>query len=582
MNFLRQSNNKKFLLLFLLVLTICSFRYEKKRSYLKHSDDEDVRSEQRLKAASFKVLSPGYKTFQTTEFANVFAAQKNSIVKLGPELVGLTGIKLRSEKSNQESEDLKLSFSEPAKLLIGVFTDSSKRSTAASFLNEINFGKGKLDRNLVLQNAVTVAGLPSVDVYAVQFSKGAHTLRWNKEYNTSFIFLGVIKANEKIESRNVGLPDGRLWQPFIVEGFFDEKPLFEIIGGENAPVVNEGMPGTEGIQGGFEGGACVKVGGTYHLFPTERAGEKGVEAYYDRVKTRIGHWTSEDAIHWKRDKTIYQASGNYAITEDDNPMNDRRGAIWSYMPVFNKQTNSWYGYYLTYTVSKEISPNHSFGRIWRTESQTKGIEGIGGPYSEGKLIMEPGWDSQLWEGRQGVASFFPFPVKDGYLGFYAGAYPYLKREDYPKKMGQGWFVGLAKSKTLEGPWTRLDTTVNPVKSINPLFVENPIVYQLPNGLYVAMFDGGPEGWGHHFPNMMAYTTSKDGYHWSEAHYLPIQNKVQKWWDIMRTPLCLIPEGNDIYTIVYAAIVSLKRFHPMGMVKVRLNRDVMEAKMKEDK
>ena len=79
--------------------------------------------------------------------------------------------------------------------------------------------------------------------------------------------------------------------------------------------------------------------------------------------------------------------------------------------------------------------------------------------------------------------------------------------------------------------------------------------------------------------MIAYTTSKDGYHWSEAHYLPIETKVKKWWNIMRTPLCLIPEGNDVYTIVYAAI-NEKRFHPIGMVQVKMNRDVLDARLKE--
>jgi hypothetical protein len=79
--------------------------------------------------------------------------------------------------------------------------------------------------------------------------------------------------------------------------------------------------------------------------------------------------------------------------------------------------------------------------------------------------------------------------------------------------------------------------------------------------------------------MFGYSLSKDGIHWSRAHYFPIRTKVKKWWDIMRTPLCLIPEGNDTYTIIYAAIKNDKRFHPIGMVKVKLNEDVLTEKMK---
>jgi alpha-L-fucosidase len=384
-------------------------------------------------------------------------------------------------------------------------------------------------------------------------------------------------ASDKAIEKKV---DGREWVPFI-DGISSEDALFEIVGGPDSPVVEEGMPGTEGIQGGFEGGCCVKIGDTYHLFPTERAGEPGVEAYHDRVKTRIGHWTSKDAINWKRQSTIYQSSGTYAVTDDDNPLNDRRAAIWSYMPVFNQETNRWNGFYLAYTVSKEYKPNHSFGRIWRCESVQEGMDGISGPYRDCGIVMEPGLDSQLWEGRQGVDSFFPYKVGEKWLGFYGGAFPYEKWSDYPLKYQQKWWgVGLASANKLAGSWKRMDTTINPVTSIHPWFIENPIVRELPGGVLIAIFDGGPDAWGLHLPNMFGYSLSLDGITWTEAHYIPIHTKVKMWWDIMRTPLGLVPEGNGIYTVVYAAINNNKRFHPMGMVRLKLNQEILEKRKLE--
>lgn len=521
-------------------------------------------------SASFELIKSNYKTFKTTQYAHVFSGSKHNIVKLAPELQGLTGVELPlSTYKNGTNALLQLKFKEPVQALIGVFNENN---------SEYLQGDKLQNAKLVLENGITITGLPPVNIYAISYPKGTQTINPGKGL---FAILGVVKASQKLEFRNAELPDGKLWNPtYIVEGFSDEKPLFEIIGGENKAVIDEGMPGTEGIQGGFEGGRVVKVGDTYHMFPTERAGEKGVDYYYDRVKTKIGHWISKDAIHWKRESTIYQASGTYAITEDDNPMNDRRGAIWSYMPVFSEKANKWYGYYLAYTVHKEIEPNHSFGRIWRCESTVEGINGIDGPYKDMGIIMEPGLDSQPWEGRQGVASFFPYKVGDKYFGFYSGAYPFESWADYPKKSGKGWFVALAESNSLEGPWKRLNKGLEPIKTIHPQFVENPIVSQLPNGLYIAIFDGGPEGWGHHLPNMIGYSLSKDGISWGEARYLPIETKVDKWWDIMRTPLCLISEGNDVYTIVYNAIDLKRRFHPTGMVKVKLNKDVMESRLKE--
>ena len=545
-------------ILFLLILIVCQFSVQAQNSS--------------WQAASFEVVKSNYKTFKTTQFAHVFSNSKNNIVRLATELEGLKGVELPFETYKKGTNTpLKLKFKENAQLLVGIFQEKD---------NKDYFQFSAADNaKLVLENGVTITGLPSVNVYAIPYSKGTQTILPNAK--GLFVVLGAVKQNQNLVFRNAGFPDGKLWNPtFIVEGFSDEKPLFEIIGGENAPVIDEGFPGTDGIQGGFEGGRVVKVGHTYQMFPTERAGEKGIEMYYDRVKTKIGHWTSKDAVHWKRESTILQASGTYAITEDDNPMNDRRAAIWSYMPVFNEKANKWYGYYLAYTVHKEIEPNHSFGRIWRCESTVEGINGIAGPYKDIGIIIEPGLNSKPWEGRQGVASFFPYQVGDKFLGFYSGAYPFASWADYPKKSGKGWFVALAESNSLEGPWHRLNGGAEPIKSIHPLFVENPIVSQLPNGLYIAIFDGGPDGWGHHLPNMMGYSLSKDGVNWSEARYWPIETKVKKWWDIMRTPLCLIPEGNDVYTIVYNAIDLKKRFHPTGMVKLKLNRDVMDARLKE--
>lgn len=524
------------------------------------------------RSASFEVVKSNYKTFKITPFAHVFSESKHNIVNLAPELQGLTGVRLPlNAYKNGTNAPLKLKFKENAQLLIGVFQEANNKD----FLQVSALENAKL----VLENGATITGLPPVNVYAIAFTKGTHTIL--PKGKGLYAILGVVKSNQQLATRNAELLDGRLWNPtYIIEGFSDEKPLFDIIGGENKAVIDEGMPGTEGILGGFEGGRVVKVGDTYHMFPTERAGEVGVEMYYDRVKTKIGHWTSKDAINWKRESTIYESSGTYAVTEDDNPMNDRRAAIWSYMPIFNKKANKWYGYYLAYTVHKEIQPNHSFGRIWRCESTVEGINGIAGPYKDMGIIMEPGLDSQPWEGRQGVASFFPYQVGEKWFGFYSGAYPFESWADYPKKSGSGWFVALAESNSLEGPWTRLNKGLEPIKTIHPTFVENPIVSQLPNGLYIAVFDGGPEGWGHHLPNMIAYTLSKDGVNWGEARYLPIETKVDKTWDIMRTPLCLIPEGNDVYTIVYNTIDLKKRFHPTGMVKVKLNKDVMESRLKE--
>ncbi len=527
--------------------------------------------EESWKPILYKVKENAGIFFRVERYANPFAGSFRSILNVADELKGLQGIRLTNSLTEQTLE-LDFSFSKPARLLVAV----AAGDTASAILARTNMGQGQLLPNPVLRNALEITELPAMDVYAFSYSRGRHCISIPQDLRQNIVILGAIEGNTELpKAKDIQLADATDYASFIIEGFSEAPALFSIVGGEDNPVVDEGMPGTEGIRGGFEGGACIKLGNTYHMFPTERAGEAGMPAIYDRIKTRIGHWTSQDAVRWTRQSTLYQSSGKYAVSHEDNPANDRRAAIWSYMPIFNKDKNRWQGHYLAYTCDKDIYPNHSFGRIWRCESTVEGMEGIDGPYKDCSIVIEPGLDSQLWEGRQGVASFFPYQVGGKWYSFYSGAFPFATRADYPYNGKSGaWYVGLAQADNLEGPWTRMSQgTVNPITTIHPKFVENPIVSQLPGGIYIAIFDGGP-AIQHKLPNMIGYTLSKDGLHWSTAHYLPIDIKVKKWWHTMRTPLCLIPEGDDIYTIIYAAIAD-KRFHPMGLVRVKLNRKVLE-------
>lgn len=505
------------------------------------------------------------RTFPAATYGNPFSGSDRSILRIVPEAAALEGVRLPlREDGRLAGHTLRLRFDAAARLLVA--------APSAEAVEALGLKGGVLSREPLVRRAVAVTELPELHVYGVRYAKGSYAIEVPAGAEP-VVVLGAVAASQRFTGADAELGSGIDYPAFPIEGFSEKPALFTILGGPDTPVVDEGMPGTEAIRGGFEGGQMIKLGDTYHMFPTERAGEAGHPAKYDRIKTRIGHWTSKDAIRWERQSTLYQASGVYAVSHYDHPMNDRRAAIWSYMPVFNKEKNRWQGHYLAYTCDSVVAPNHSFGRIWRCESEVEGIEGIGGPYRDCGIVIEPGLDSQLWEGRQGVASFFPYCVDGKWYGFISGAYPYRTKEDYPfGGKPTHWYVGLAEADRLEGPWTRMKE-LNPITSIHPRFVENPIVSQLPNGLYIAVFDGGPEWL--HLPNMLAYTLSKDGIHWSEAHYLPIDTKVAKWWDTMRTPLGLIPEGDDVYTIVYAAINNDKRFHPMGMVRVRLDRKVLD-------
>lgn len=308
------------------------------------------------------------------------------------------------------------------------------------------------------------------------------------------------------------------------------------------PVLQRGSPGTEENRHGFEGGCCVKIGSTYHIFTTEMAGEPF------SVRTLLAHWTSNNRLDWHRVSTLYTSSGNY-------DGQDPRAALWSPMPIFNEPENRWNLFYVTYRAAPNTPTQwltNFEGRIWRAASRTLGHDGIGGPYEDVGVVLEPGSASAEWEGAQGVDSFFPYPVGDEWHAFYGSC-----NKTNPCTF---WGVGLAKAPRLDGPWVRCPDH-SPVP-IDPTWVENPVVHQLDNGGYIAVFDAGPKG-------SIGYSVSLDGVHWSEGRYLKIDDQISEWSKFVRTPLGLVPEDADTFTVLFTAFGLEENYGTIGLAEFQL-------------
>ena len=270
------------------------------------------------------------------------------------------------------------------------------------------------------------------------------------------------------------------------------EPSFVLVAQYPSPVIDQNSPGAGDIEYGFEGGSVVKIDGVYHLFSTEMmSGQMW-------VKTRMPHWTSPDRIHWKRVSTLYESSGDFTGK-------DPRASLWAPMPIYNKEEGRWDLFYVAYTCAPSTKTewlgNYN-GRIWRAVSKVKGYGGIGGPYEDAGVILQPDAQSQPWEGLQGTDSFFPYQVGKRWLGFYGSA----NTEHLPM---EHWRVGLAEAAGLSGPWKRMSEG-NPV-TLEKRFAENPVVARLANGYYVAVYDDDLE-----YPNAIGYTWSGpgDGVHWA--------------------------------------------------------------------
>ncbi len=315
------------------------------------------------------------------------------------------------------------------------------------------------------------------------------------------------------------------------------KSELEVIRQCARPVLTIETPGAEDNKYGFEGGRVVKLGSIYHLFTSEMAGDP------HWVKMRLAHWTSPDRVHWQRVATLFESSGDFSGK-------DPRAALWSPMPVFDAKANRWNLFYVAYEASPDTAQkwltNHE-GRVWRAVSQRPGPGGIDGPWKDKGIVLERGADSDSWEGLQGTDSFFPYPVGNRWYAFYGSAHT----ESLPLSL---WQVGLASAPSLKGPWTRC-TALNPSR-VEERFIENPIVTRLADGMYLAVYDN-------HMPNEIGYTVSADGVHWSAGRHLVVQSGGRIWATEVRTPLGLVAEGGDLFTLFYTANQKVSGAHADG-------------------
>ena len=300
----------------------------------------------------------------------------------------------------------------------------------------------------------------------------------------------------------------------------------ELIEQHPTPVITTKSPGAEGIKYGFEGGRVVKVGRTYHLFTSELAGDPVW------VRMKLGHWRSDDKLKWTRASTLFESSGEF---EGKDP----RASLWSPLPVYDDAEGRWNLFYVAY----ESQPNtptqfrmNQNGRIWRAVSTVGGIDGVGGPYRNVAIVLQPGPESEPWEGLQGTDSFSPYRVGKEWYAFYGSA----KTEKLPIEY---WRVGMASAPSLAGPWRRR-SELNP-SPIEKTFIENPIVTRLPDGRYLAVYDTGGN------PDAIGYSISDDGIRWPQGQSLAIQTARGQWSKEVRTPLGLVDEGDGTFTVFYS-------------------------------
>ncbi|MDN3669537.1 hypothetical protein QWY93_09350 [Echinicola jeungdonensis] len=143
-----------------------------------------------------------YADFTAQAGYKVFTDDQGSIVRLADEIKGLEGLKLNSEKLDDEGITLQFSNEKPIKLVVGFFNTGDKHYLNPPTLETNAAGNMRGQAEVQLANAMEIAGLPPVNIHTYEFEAGDNELVLGEG---KVLILGAIDAGQEIQSREVGL-----------------------------------------------------------------------------------------------------------------------------------------------------------------------------------------------------------------------------------------------------------------------------------------------------------------------------------------------------------------------------------------
>jgi hypothetical protein len=154
-----------------------------------------------LPRATITVSGSGAETYEVKVGERVWTDRKCTIESIAPELVGLTGIRFAHEPAkNGQHTPIAFEVNEPVRVLIGYFKDPRAMWLKVPDLETDARADERGGAEPVLLNAARITESPALDVHALSYPAGKHTL--DVKGNGSFVVLGVMPQSTKIEKRD--------------------------------------------------------------------------------------------------------------------------------------------------------------------------------------------------------------------------------------------------------------------------------------------------------------------------------------------------------------------------------------------
>jgi hypothetical protein len=150
-----------------------------------------------LPKAAITLLTKDAETFEVKAGAKVFTDRSMTIQSVAPELVGQTGVRFSYDvTAGGKYEPIAFETTEPVQILVGYFRSNEKQYLQVPTLETDALAAEHGGGETLIENAATIPSLPAVDVHALKYDAGRHTL--DVRGNGAFVVLGVVPQSATI------------------------------------------------------------------------------------------------------------------------------------------------------------------------------------------------------------------------------------------------------------------------------------------------------------------------------------------------------------------------------------------------
>jgi hypothetical protein len=154
-----------------------------------------------LPKAAIKLLTKDAETYEVKAGAKVFTDRPMTIQSVAPELVGQTGIRFSYDvTAGGKYEPIAFETKETVQILVGYFRSNEKQYLQVPTLETDALAAEHGGGETLIENAATIPSLPAVDVHAMKYDAGRHSL--DVRGSGAFVVLGVVPQSATITPRD--------------------------------------------------------------------------------------------------------------------------------------------------------------------------------------------------------------------------------------------------------------------------------------------------------------------------------------------------------------------------------------------